>query len=115
MRLALCCAQHLSLRCLLSAEVLPLRARSRERPCARPERPLLSAAWCPAIFFSPPQIGIVLAYFIAAASPNMDVANAVLPAYVTVLLFFGGFILDFSTMPQWWKWFSCARVRLSCR
>lgn len=27
----------------------------------------------------PPQIGVVLAYFIAAASPNIDVANAVLP------------------------------------
>lgn len=48
----------------------------------------------------------MLAYFVAAASPNMDVANAVLPIYVTTLLFFGGFLQDFETMPQWWKWFS---------
>lgn len=51
-------------------------------------------------------IGIVLAYFVAGASPTMDVANAVLPTYVTFLLFFGGFILDFRTMPSYWKWFS---------
>lgn len=31
----------------------------------------------------------------AAISPNMDVANALLPVYVTTQLFFGGFILDF--------------------
>jgi energy-coupling factor transporter ATP-binding protein EcfA2 len=36
-------------------------------------------------------IGIVLAYGIAAVSPNMDVANALLPAWVTVQLFFAGF------------------------
>jgi ABC-type multidrug transport system permease subunit len=51
-------------------------------------------------------IGIVLAYWIAAASPNMDAANALLPAYVTVQLFFAGFILDFRTMPGYWKWYS---------
>lgn len=33
-------------------------------------------------------------------------ANAVLPAYVTTLLFFAGFVFDFDTMPQWWKWYS---------
>lgn len=36
-------------------------------------------------------IGIVLGYFIAAISPNMDVANAALPAYVVTLMFFGKF------------------------
>lgn len=51
-------------------------------------------------------IGVVLAYFIAAASPNMDAANALLPVYVTFCLFFGGFILDFTKMPSYWKWFS---------
>ena len=30
----------------------------------------------------------VLAYLVAALSPNMDVANAALPAYVVTLLFF---------------------------
>ena len=51
-------------------------------------------------------IGIALAYFVSAASPTMEVANAVLPTYVTFCLFFGGFILDFNTMPAYWKWFS---------
>jgi hypothetical protein len=37
--------------------------------------------------------GIVLAYFIAAISPSMDVANALLPTYVVTLLFFSGFLL----------------------
>jgi ATP-binding cassette subfamily G (WHITE) protein 2 len=36
--------------------------------------------------------GIVLAYFVAALSPNMDVANAALPTYVVTLLFFAGFL-----------------------
>ena len=49
-------------------------------------------------------IGIVLAYFVAAVSPNMDVANAVLPVYVTINLFFGGFLFDFNTIPRYWKW-----------
>lgn len=34
----------------------------------------------------------VLAYFVAAMSPNMDVANAALPVYVSTLLFFTGFL-----------------------
>lgn len=34
----------------------------------------------------------VLAYFVAAMSPNMDVANAALPVYVSTLLYFGGFL-----------------------
>ena len=51
-------------------------------------------------------IGIVLAYWIAAISPNMDVANALLPIYVTTQLLFGGFILDYHAIPVWWKWFS---------
>jgi hypothetical protein len=33
-----------------------------------------------------------LAYFVAALSPNMDVANAALPVYVSTLLYFGGFL-----------------------
>ncbi|KAF6250828.1 P-loop containing nucleoside triphosphate hydrolase protein [Scenedesmus sp. NREL 46B-D3] len=51
-------------------------------------------------------VGIVLAYFVAALAPSMDVANAALPVYVTTLLFFGGFLFTFSTMPPWWKWYS---------
>ncbi|EFJ44628.1 hypothetical protein VOLCADRAFT_95021 [Volvox carteri f. nagariensis] len=50
--------------------------------------------------------GIVLAYFVAAISPNLDVANALLPTYVVTLLFFGGFLFRFHEMPRWWKWYS---------
>ena len=47
-----------------------------------------------------------LGYFIAAVSPNMDVANAALPAYVTVLLFFVGLLLRPQDQPSYWRWFS---------
>lgn len=50
--------------------------------------------------------GIMLAYFVSAIAPNMDAANAILPTYVTALLFFGGLIINFQDMPVWWKWFS---------
>lgn len=48
----------------------------------------------------------VLAYTVAALSPNMDVANALLPTYVSTLLFFGGFLFTFDAIPPWWKWYS---------
>ena len=48
----------------------------------------------------------MLAYFIAAMSPNMDVANAALPTYVVTLLFFGGFLLRYKDIPPWWYWYS---------
>ena len=51
-------------------------------------------------------LAAVLAYFVAALSPNMDVANAALPVYVSTLLFFGGFLFTFDKMPPWWKWYS---------
>lgn len=51
-------------------------------------------------------IGIILAYAVASASPNMDVANAALPAYVVTLLFFGGFLIRFPDMPRGWIWYS---------
>ncbi|KAF5832767.1 P-loop containing nucleoside triphosphate hydrolase protein [Dunaliella salina] len=50
--------------------------------------------------------GIVLAYFIAALSPTMDVANALLPLYAVTLLFFAGFLFRFDNIPPWWKWYS---------
>jgi hypothetical protein len=40
----------------------------------------------------------VLAYFVAAMSPNMDVANAALPVYVSTLLYFGG---GFRVLVRW--------------
>ena len=47
-----------------------------------------------------------LGYFIAAISPNMDIANAGLPAYITVLLFFVGQLLRNQDQPVYWRWFS---------
>jgi ABC-type multidrug transport system permease subunit len=47
----------------------------------------------------------VLAYTIAALSPNMDVANAALPTYVTMLLFFAGCLIRWTNIPNYWKWF----------
>ncbi|KAK9867775.1 hypothetical protein WJX84_007302 [Apatococcus fuscideae] len=58
------------------------------------------AYWCTM------SIGIVLGYFIAAMSPNLDVANASLPAYVGSLLFFVGCLLRVNDMPGYWRWYS---------
>ncbi|PSC74385.1 P-loop containing nucleoside triphosphate hydrolase isoform B [Micractinium conductrix] len=58
------------------------------------------------VYFVTLSTGIVLAYFIAALSPNMDVANAALPTYVVTLLFFAGFLLRFDDIPNYWKWYS---------
>jgi hypothetical protein len=46
----------------------------------------------------------VLAYFIGGISPNMDVANAALPAYVITLLFFVGLLIRAKDQPVWWHW-----------
>ncbi len=46
----------------------------------------------------------MLAYLVAALSPNMDVANAALPTYVVTLLFFVGFLLRWENIPVYWKW-----------
>lgn len=51
-------------------------------------------------------IGIALAYFIAAVSPNMDVANAAFPSFVVTLLFFAGQLMTIRTMPKYWLWYS---------
>ncbi|KAL4431462.1 hypothetical protein ABPG75_006718 [Micractinium tetrahymenae] len=58
------------------------------------------------IYFLTLSTGIVLAYFIAALSPNMDVANAALPTYVVSLLFFSGFLIRFDAIPNYWKWYA---------
>ncbi len=43
-----------------------------------------------------------LAYTVAACSPNMDVANAALPTYCIMLLFFEGFLIRQPSMPVYW-------------
>ena len=44
----------------------------------------------------------VLAYTVAACAPNMDVANAALPAFVVTQLFFCGFLIRQNSMPVYW-------------
>jgi len=58
------------------------------------------------IYYTTLSIGIVLAYFIASISPNLDVANALLPTYVVTLLFFAGFLFKLNAIPPWWNWYS---------
>jgi ATP-binding cassette, subfamily G (WHITE), member 2 len=50
--------------------------------------------------------GIVLAYFIAALSPTIEVGNTALPAIVTIWLFFVGLFIPFNQIPHYWRWFS---------
>lgn len=48
---------------------------------------MLMCTWLVLCLPPPPA---VLAYLVAAMSPNMDVANAALPVYVSTLLYYGG-------------------------
>lgn len=49
-------------------------------------------------------VGISLGYFIAALSPNMDVANAALPVFVTIMLFFTGLLIRWDQIRWYWRW-----------
>ena len=55
----------------------------------------------------------VLAYFIAAISPNMDVANGALPAYIVINLFFVGLLIRPQDQPKYWHW--CAPISSAVR
>ena len=46
----------------------------------------------------------VLAYFIASISPDLEIANAALPAYVVTLLFFVGLLIIPADIPVYWHW-----------
>jgi ATP-binding cassette subfamily G (WHITE) protein 2 len=46
----------------------------------------------------------VLAYIIAGLSPNMDVANGALPAFVVIMLFFVGLLIRPQDQPNYWHW-----------
>ncbi|KAK9815892.1 hypothetical protein WJX72_011513 [[Myrmecia] bisecta] len=58
------------------------------------------------VYWCTMSIGVALAYFVAAMSPNLDVANATVPAYVGSLLFFTGCLLRFADIPDYWTWYS---------
>jgi ABC-type multidrug transport system ATPase subunit len=57
-------------------------------------------------YFLTAMVGITLAYAVAAVSPNMEAANALLPTYVTVCMYFGGLFIVFDSIPDGWYWFS---------
>jgi len=50
--------------------------------------------------------GVILAYLISALSPNMEVANTILPVYVVTLLFFAGFLIRPEDIPAYWRWYT---------
>lgn len=45
-----------------------------------------------------------LAYFVAAMSPNLDVANAMVPALVITMLYFVGCLMRLQDIPKYWVW-----------
>ncbi len=51
-----------------------------------------------------------MAYFIAAAAPSMDAANALLPTYCITLLLFAGQLMTFQAMAWWLRWYSVIDV-----
>lgn len=51
-------------------------------------------------------IGVILAYAFSAAVPSLEAANALLPTYVTICLYFGGLFIVFDKIPRGWEWFS---------
>jgi ABC-type multidrug transport system permease subunit len=57
-------------------------------------------------FYITLQCGVTLAYAIGSVSPTMEAANALLPTYVTVGLFFIGFFITYDSMPIGWAWYS---------
>ncbi len=58
-------------------------------------------------------VGVALSYLVAALVPTMDMANALLPAYITGLLFLAGQLATIDSIPVYWVWFSrCATARV---
>jgi len=57
-------------------------------------------------YFLTAMVGIVLAYCVASVAPTMEAANALLPTYVTVCMYFGGLFIVFDKIPVGWQWFS---------
>ena len=51
-------------------------------------------------------IGIILAYLVASIAPTVDFANAALPAYVAMSLFFIGLLVPYESIPLYWRWYS---------
>ena len=58
------------------------------------------------IYFLSSFVGIAAAYTSAAVSPTLEVANALLPTYMIINLFFAGFLIPLDTIPRGWRWYS---------
>ena len=52
----------------------------------------------------------MLGYLVAAISPNMEVANALLPGYAISLLFFVGLVIRSQDQPAYWHWYATSKI-----
>ena len=48
----------------------------------------------------------VLTLLFGSLFSSIDVAGATLPSFMSVCLFFSGFLLPFPNLPVYWKWAS---------
>ena len=56
------------------------------------------------IYFAVGQCGAALAYVVAPASKNIDVANAALPVYNVLQILFSGLLMREQQIPKGWEW-----------
>jgi len=50
--------------------------------------------------------GVGIAYVIASVAPNLDAANAMLPAYASTLILFAGFMIRLDDIPNYYYWYT---------
>ena len=56
------------------------------------------------VYFAVGQCGAALAYVVASASKNIDVANAALPVYNVLQILFSGLLMREQQIPKGWEW-----------
>ena len=56
------------------------------------------------VYFAVGQSGAALAYVVASASKNIDVANAALPVYNVLQILFSGLLMREQQIPTAWQW-----------
>ena len=56
------------------------------------------------VYFAVGQCGAALAYVVASASKNIDVANAALPVYNVLQILFSGLLMREQQIPKAWEW-----------
>eukprot|EP00890_Picochlorum_soloecismus_P003061 jgi/Picsp_1/3756/NSC_06591-R1_abc family transporter: multidrug len=49
--------------------------------------------------------GITVSYAICSVSPSIDVANAAVPIFGVICLFFSGYLIRLDDIGWWWRWF----------